>query len=193
MAVKKAAPANKSTAKKQAAKPAAAPGPNVANKSVTKQGAGKVVVGKKIPAFTSLVTGGGSWKSSAAAGKNLVIYFYPRDNTPGCTTEGEAFRDLAPAFEKANTAILGVSPDSVASHEKFKAKFRFPFELLSDEQQQLCRLFDVIQEKSMYGRKFMGVERSTFLIDASGVLRQEWRKVKVPGHAQAVLEAAKAL
>lgn len=177
MAVKKAAPAKKSAAKKKAAQPAG----------------GKVVVGKKIPAFSSLVTGGGSWKSSAAAGKKLVIYFYPRDNTPGCTKEGEAFRDLAPAFEKANTAILGVSPDSIASHEKFKAKFGFPFELLSDEEQQLCQLFDVYKEKSLYGRKFMGVERSTFLIDSSGVLRQEWRKVKVPGHAEAVLEAAKAL
>jgi thioredoxin-dependent peroxiredoxin len=155
--------------------------------------AGRVAVGKKVPAFSSLVTGGGSWKSSAAAGKNLVIYFYPRDNTTGCTKQGEAFRDLAPAFEKANTRILGVSTDSIASHEKFKAKYGFPFELLSDEQQQLCQLFDVINEKSMYGRKFIGVERSTFLIDSKGVLRQEWRKVKVPGHAEAVLEAAKAL
>jgi peroxiredoxin Q/BCP len=188
MAVKKAAPANKSAARKKAAKPAAAPA-----KTAAKQGGGKVAVGKKVPAFSSLVTGGGSWKSSAAAGKKLVIYFYPRDNTPGCTKEGEAFRDLAPAFEKANTATLGVSPDSVASHEKFKAKFGFPFELLSDEEQQLCQLFDVYKEKSLYGRKFMGVERSTFLIDSSGVLRQEWRKVKVPGHAEAVLEAAKAL
>jgi peroxiredoxin Q/BCP len=189
MAVKKAAPAKKSAAKKKAPS---------ANKAVAKPaakaaGAAKVAVGKKIPAFSSLVTGGGSWKSSAAAGKNLVIYFYPRDNTPGCTKEGEAFRDLAPAFAKANTAILGVSPDNIASHEKFKAKFEFPFELLSDEEQQLCQLFDVYREKSLYGRKFMGVERSTFLIDSSGVLRQEWRKVKVPGHAEAVLEAAKAL
>jgi len=179
MPAKKAAPAKKSTAKRQAAaKPAAA---------------GKVSVGKKVPAFSSLVTGGGTWKSSAAAGKNLVIYFYPRDNTTGCTREGEAFRDLAPAFAKANTMILGVSTDSIASHDRFKARYGFPFELLSDEQQQLCQLFDVIKEKSMYGRSFLGVERSTFLIDSSGVLRQEWRKVKVPGHAEAVLEAAKAL
>jgi peroxiredoxin Q/BCP len=156
-------------------------------------GGGKVAVGKKVPAFSSLVTGGGSWKSSEAAGKNLVIYFYPRDNTTGCTMEGEAFRDLAPAFKKANTLILGVSTDSIASHEKFKAKYEFPFELLSDESQALCKLFDVIKEKSMYGRKFMGVERSTFLIDSSGVLRQEWRKVKVPGHAEAVLAAAQSL
>jgi thioredoxin-dependent peroxiredoxin len=156
-------------------------------------GSGKIAVGKKIPAFSSLITGGGSWKSSEAAGKNLVIYFYPRDNTTGCTAQGEAFRDLSPAFKKANTVILGVSTDSLASHDKFKAKYQFPFELLSDPEQALCQLFDVIQEKSMYGRKFMGVVRSTFLIDASGVLRQEWRKVKVPGHAEAVLEAAKGL
>jgi peroxiredoxin Q/BCP len=156
-------------------------------------GSGQIAVGKKVPAFSSLITGGGSWKSSAAAGKNVVIYFYPRDNTTGCTMEGEQFRDLAPAFKKANTVILGVSTDSIASHEKFKAKYRFPFELLSDEEQALCKLFDVIKEKSMYGRKFLGVERSTFLLDADGVLRQEWRKVKVPGHAQAVLDAAKAL
>jgi peroxiredoxin Q/BCP len=194
MAVKKAAPAKKSTPKKSTPKKKAAAKPAATLvKSAARQGGGKVAVGKKIPAFSSLVTGGGNWKSSAAAGKNLVIYFYPRDNTPGCTKEGEAFRDLAPAFEKANTAILGVSPDSLASHEKFKAKFGFPFELLSDEEQQLCQLFDVYKEKSLYGRKYMGVERSTFLIDASGVLRQEWRKVKVPGHAEAVLEAAKAL
>jgi peroxiredoxin Q/BCP len=154
---------------------------------------GKIAIGKKVPAFVSAVTGGKTWKSGEAAGKNLVIYFYPRDNTPGCTKEGEAFRDLAPAFKKANTLILGVSTDSIASHEKFKAKYQFPFELLSDEQQELCTLFDVIKEKSMYGRKFIGVERSTFLIDATGVLRQEWRKVKVPGHAEAVLAAAKAL
>ena len=184
MAVKKkAAPA------KRAAKKKSAP----AKKAAAAASGAKVAVGKKVPAFSSLVTGGGNWKSSAAAGKNLVIYFYPRDNTPGCTLEGQAFRDLAPAFAKANTAVLGVSPDSVASHEKFKARFGLPFELLSDEEQQLCELFDVWREKSLYGRKFMGVERSTFLIDSTGVLRQEWRKVKVPGHAEAVLEAAKAL
>lgn len=197
MAIKKAAPAKRAAIKKTAGKKSAASAPakKVAAKPAppTSSGGGKIAVGKKVPAFSSLVTGGGSWKSSAAAGKNLVIYFYPRDNTPGCTLEGEAFRDLAPAFAKANTAILGVSPDTIASHEKFKAKFRFPFELLSDEEQQLCQLFDVWREKSLYGRKFMGVERSTFLIDASGVLRQEWRRVKVPGHAEAVLDAAKAL
>lgn len=183
-------------AKKAAAKQAPAKAVKVAKAAASKAsatGGGQVAVGKKVPAFSSLITGGGSWKSSAAAGKNLVIYFYPRDNTTGCTMEGEAFRDLSPAFKKANTQILGVSTDSVASHEKFKAKYQFPFELLSDEAQELCKLFEVIKEKSMYGRKFMGVERSTFLIDADGVLRQEWRKVKVAGHAEAVLEAAKAL
>ncbi len=190
MPAKKQSVAAKTSAKKAPAKTA-----SVANSAPVKSsaGSGKIAVGKKVPAFSGLITGGGSWKSSEAAGKNLVIYFYPRDNTPGCTTEAEAFRDLAPAFKKANTVILGVSTDSVASHEKFKAKYGFPFELLSDESQALCQLFDVYKEKSLYGRKFMGVERSTFLIDADGVLRQEWRKVKVPGHAEAVLEAAKAL
>jgi peroxiredoxin Q/BCP len=190
MPAKKTSAAAKKTAKKAPARKA----PVVKSAPVKSSGgSGKIAVGKKVPAFSSLVTGGGSWKSSEAAGKNLVIYFYPRDNTPGCTTEGEAFRDLAPAFKKANTMILGVSTDSIASHEKFKAKYRFPFELLSDESQALCQLFDVYKEKSLYGRKFMGVERSTFLIDAAGVLRQEWRRVKVPGHAEAVLDAAKAL
>jgi peroxiredoxin Q/BCP len=158
-----------------------------------KANGGKVAIGKKVPAFSGPVTGGGTWRLSDAAGKHVVLYFYPRDNTPGCTQEGETFRDLAPAFRKANAVIVGVSPDSLASHEKFKAKYGFPFELISDEQQTLCKLFDVIKEKSLYGRKFMGVERSTFLIDADGVLREQWRKVKVPGHAEAVLAAVKAL
>jgi peroxiredoxin Q/BCP len=189
MPSKKTSPAKKTAVKKTPAKKASP----AAGAPARSGGSGKIAVGKKVPAFSSAVTGGGTWKSSAAAGRNLVIYFYPRDNTTGCTAEGEAFRDLAPAFKKANTMILGVSPDSIASHEKFKAKYEFPFELLSDEEQALCQLFDVIKEKSMYGRKFMGVERSTFLIGADGVLRQEWRKVKVPGHAQAVLDAARSL
>jgi thioredoxin-dependent peroxiredoxin len=153
----------------------------------------KLALNKKVPAFNRPVTGGKTWKLADAAGKKLVLYFYPRDNTSGCTKEGEAFRDLYPAFRKAGTVVLGVSPDSVASHEKFKAKMSFPFELLADEDRSICQLFDVIKEKSMYGRKFMGVERSTFLVDADGVLRQEWRKVKVPGHAAAVLAAAQAI
>jgi peroxiredoxin Q/BCP len=152
----------------------------------------KVAVGKKVPDF-ALESTAGPWRLKDAAGSNLVVYFYPRDNTSGCTKEGEAFRDLNAAFRKAKTAIVGVSTDSIASHEKFKAKYSFPFELLSDPEEEACRLFDVIKEKSMYGKKYLGVERSTFLIDAKGVLRHEWRKVKVAGHADEVLAAAQAL
>jgi peroxiredoxin Q/BCP len=150
------------------------------------------VIGKKIADF-ALESTGGPWRLRDAAGLKLVLYFYPRDNTSGCTREGEAFRDLAPEFKKAKTAILGVSPDTLASHLRFKAKYSFPFELLADPAQDACRLFDVIKEKSMYGKKYMGVERSTFLLDAKGVLRAEWRKVKVEGHAEEVLAAARAL
>ncbi len=152
----------------------------------------KLVLGKKAPDFTADSTAG-SWRLKDAAGKHVVLYFYPRDNTSGCTKEGEAFRDHYPAFKKAGAIVVGVSPDTVASHEKFKAKFRFPFELLADPEQELCNLYDVIKEKSMYGKKYMGVERSTFLIDSAGVLRAEWRKVKVPDHAEEVLAAVKAL
>ena len=126
-------------------------------------------------------------------GQNVVLYFYPKDNTPGCTTEGQDFRDLHAKFKRRKTVIFGVSRDSIASHEKFKAKQGFPFELLSDPDEKLCQRFDVIHEKSLYGRKFMGVERSTFLIDANGKLRQEWRKLKVTGHAAEVLESVNAL
>jgi peroxiredoxin Q/BCP len=126
-------------------------------------------------------------------GQQVVLYFYPKDNTPGCTNESVDFSALNGKFERANTIIFGISRDSIASHEKFKAKYKMPFELISDPEETLCRYFDVIKEKNMYGRKVMGVERSTFLIDADGKLREEWRKVKVKGHAEAVLEAAKAL
>lgn len=152
----------------------------------------KLAIGKKVPDF-ALESTAGPWRAKDARGGKLVVYFYPRDNTSGCTKEGEAFRDLHAKFRKAGTAILGVSPDTVASHLKFKAKYGFPFELLADPEQEACRLFDVIREKSMYGKKYMGVERSTFLIDADGVLRAEWRKVKVDGHADEVLAAAQAL
>jgi peroxiredoxin Q/BCP len=152
-----------------------------------------VSLDKKVPAFSCLSTGGKRWKLADAAGKKLVVYFYPRDNTPGCTTEGAAFRDLHAAFKKAGTIVVGVSPDSLASHEKFKAKMDFPFDLLADEDLGVCTLFDVYKQKSLYGRKFMGVERSTFLIDARGALRREWRKVKVSGHVEEVLAAAAAL
>ena len=153
----------------------------------------KVALDRKVPAFALPATGPVKWKLADAAGKNLVIYFYPKDATSGCTREGEDFRDLHAKFRKARTEIVGVSPDSVASHEKFKAKFNFPFELLADTEKEVCALFDVWKEKSMYGKKYMGVERSTFLIDAQGVLRREWRKVKVPGHAEEVLATVAAL
>jgi len=152
----------------------------------------KVTVGKKVPAF-SVPTTGGKFASKDARGGALVLYFYPRDNTPGCTREGEAFRDLHAKFRRAGATVLGVSPDSLASHEKFKGKMDFPFELASDEDRKLAELFDVWKEKNMYGKKVMGIERSTFLIDAEGVLREEWRKVKVDGHAEAVLDAVKSL
>ena len=152
----------------------------------------KVTLGKKVPSF-SLPATGTRFSSSDVLGSKLVVYFYPRDNTPGCTREGEAFRDLHARFRRAGAVVLGVSTDSLASHEKFKAKMKFPFELGADEDHQLATLFGVWQEKNMYGRKVMGIERSTFLIDATGVLRQEWRKVRVDGHVEAVLAAAKAL
>ena len=152
----------------------------------------KIEIGKKVPAF-SLEGTGGEWSLEDAAGKALVVYFYPRDNTSGCTQEGLDFAALHAQFKKAKAIVLGISPDSVASHQKFKTKMAFPFELLSDVDQKVCKLFDVIQEKSMYGRKYLGVERSTFVIDAGGVLRHEWRKVKVKGHAEAVLAAVKSL
>ena len=126
-------------------------------------------------------------------GQHVVLYFYPKDSTPGCTTEGQDFRDLHARFKRQKTLIFGVSRDSIASHEKFKAKQGFPFDLLSDPDEKLCRRFDVIREKTLYGRKFMGVERSTFLIDDEGKLRQEWRKLKVKGHAAEVLESVKTL
>jgi thioredoxin-dependent peroxiredoxin len=152
----------------------------------------KVAVGRKVPDF-SLDSTAGPWRMKDVVGTHLVVYFYPKDATSGCTKEGEAFRDLHAKFRKAKAQIVGVSPDSIASHQKFKAKYEFPFELLSDPEQKACTLFDVWKEKSMYGRKYMGVERSTFLIDSQGVLRQEWRKVKVEGHADEVLAAAQAL
>lgn len=158
-----------------------------------KPSAKSVELDKKVPAFSLPATSGGKWKLSDAAGKKLVLYFYPKDNTTGCTLEGQAFAELYPQLKKAGAIVIGVSPDPLASHQKFKEKLAFPFELLADEDKALCEQFGVWKEKSMYGRKFMGVERSTFLIDGQGVLRREWRKVKVPGHARAVLEALQAL
>ena len=148
----------------------------------------KAKIGKKVPVFTSILDDGSKIKSSDLVGKNVVIYFYPKDSTPGCTKEGEDFRDLYKKFIKSNALIYGVSRDSIASHEKFKSKYNFPFHLISDEDESLCKLFDVIKEKNMYGRKYMGIERSTFLINDKGILVEEWRKVKVKGHAQEVLD-----
>lgn len=148
---------------------------------------------KKVPAFKVDATGEQVFKLADARGKNLVIYFYPKDSTPGCTREGQDFRDNHARFKRNKTLVVGVSRDSINSHEKFKAKQAFPFELLSDPDETLCRLFDVIKEKNMYGRKVMGIERSTFLIGADGKLRREWRKVKVDGHVNEVLDAVREL
>ncbi len=152
-----------------------------------------VTVGKKVKDFSLPATGDQTIKLSGLRGHNVVIYFYPKDSTPGCTTEGLDFRANHAKFKRANTVILGVSRDSLKSHENFKTKQNFPFELLSDADEKACTLFDVIKEKNMYGRKVLGIERSTFLIDPNGVLQQEWRKVKVKGHVDEVLDAVKAL
>lgn len=146
---------------------------------------------RQSPDFKCPATGDQTIHLKSLRGKKVVIYFYPKDSTPGCTTEGQDFRDLHAKFKRQNAMILGVSRDSLASHEKFKAKQKFPFELLSDPDEALCKKYDVIKEKTLYGRKFMGIERSTFLIDERGKLREEWRKVKVKGHAAEVLEAVK--
>lgn len=152
-----------------------------------------VETGKSVDEFSRPATGDQTIKLSDYRGQNLVLYFYPKDSTPGCTTEGQDFRDAINDFKAANTAILGVSRDSMKRHENFKAKQKFPFELLSDEDESLCRQFDVIKLKKLYGKEHMGIERSTFLIDAEGTLRQQWRKVKVKGHVQEVLQAAQEL
>ena len=149
--------------------------------------------GNKAPIFKGECTGDSSADLSQLKGKKVVLYFYPKDNTPGCTTEGQNFRDLHKEFKKENTVIFGLSRESLKSHESFKSKQSFPFELISDPDEKICKQYDVIKEKSMYGRKYMGIERSTFLIDEKGRLVKEWRKVKVTGHAKEVLEAVKAL
>jgi thioredoxin-dependent peroxiredoxin len=135
----------------------------------------------------------GTFRLSDHAGHPVVLYFYPKDSTPGCTTEGQQFRDLHPQFEKAGAVVAGVSRDSLKSHANFKGKMGFPFPLLSDPDEALCRQFDVIRMKNMYGKQVRGIERSTFLIGRDGTLVREWRRVKVPGHAQQVLDAVKAL
>jgi len=153
----------------------------------------EIAVGKKVPSFTGAVDDGMKIKSKDLLGSPFVLYFYPKDDTPGCTLEGHDFRDRFADFKKLGVRVIGVSRDSLASHTKFKAKHALPFELISDPDEVLCRQFDVIKEKNMYGRKVVGIERSTFLVDAKGVLRNEWRKVKVKGHVAEVLAAAKSL
>ncbi|MBS7325030.1 MAG: peroxiredoxin [Thiopseudomonas sp.] len=147
----------------------------------------------QIQDFSAQATGEQSVSLSALRGRQVVIYFYPKDNTPGCTTEGQEFRDAFADFTAANTVIFGVSRDSLRTHENFKAKHGFPFELISDPDETLCRLFDVIKLKKLYGKEHMGIERSTFLFDAQGQLQRSWRKVKVAGHVAEVLDAAQQL
>jgi peroxiredoxin Q/BCP len=145
------------------------------------------------PDFELPATGGKTFRLSQAKGSPLVLYFYPKDNTPGCTTEGQHFRDLYPEFQKLECGIYGVSRDSIKSHENFKTKMKFPFDLLSDSEETVCKLYGVIKMKNMYGRKVRGIERSTFVIDNKGVVRREWRGIKVPGHVPEVLEIVKTL
>ncbi len=152
-----------------------------------------VTVGKAVKNFSLPSTADQEFSLRAARGKPLVLYFYPRDNTPGCTLEAQDFQRLLPSFRRAGVRVCGISRDGLAAHRKFCNQFGLDFELLVDEQGAVCKLFDVIHEKNMYGRKVLGIVRSTFLIDAAGKLRHEWRKVKVAGHAAEVLEAAKAL
>ena len=155
--------------------------------------ASSIAPGRKVPDFSATTTDGGSWRLRDAHGSKVVIFFYPKDMTSGCTVEAQQFRDLHAAFRRAGTLVIGVSRDSCASHQKFKNKENLNYELLSDADEALCTLFDVIKEKNMYGKKVFGIERSTFLIDDKGVLAAEWRKVKAEGHAATVLAAAKAL
>ncbi|QHF02329.1 peroxiredoxin Q/BCP [Pseudomonas asturiensis] len=152
-----------------------------------------VAVNQPVSDFQAAATSGVTVTLSELKGRQVVIYFYPKDNTPGCTTQGQDFRDHIANFQAANTVVLGVSRDSLKTHENFKAKQSFPFELISDKDEAVCQLFDVIKLKKLYGKEYMGVDRSTFLIDKEGVLRQEWRGVKVPGHVAEVLAQAEAL
>ncbi|SEM38670.1 peroxiredoxin Q/BCP [Pseudomonas sp. ok272] len=152
-----------------------------------------VAIDQPVPAFQAPATSGQTVNLASLKGQQVVIYFYPKDSTPGCTTEGQGFRDQYAQFKAANTEVFGVSRDSLKSHENFKCKQAFPFELISDKDEAVCQLFDVIKLKKLYGREYLGVDRSTFLIDKNGVLRQEWRGVKVPGHVDTVLAAAQAL
>ncbi|MDX1597417.1 MAG: peroxiredoxin [Marinobacter sp.] len=152
-----------------------------------------VALNQPVDDFEAPATGDQTIRLSDLRGKNVVIYFYPKDNTPGCTTEGQDFRDRMEAFEAMDTVILGVSRDGLKAHENFRAKHQFPFHLISDKDEKVCQHFDVIKLKKLYGKEYMGIDRSTFLIDREGILRQEWRGVKVKGHADEVLEAVRDL
>ncbi|WP_434770985.1 peroxiredoxin [Pseudomonas entomophila] len=152
-----------------------------------------IEIDQPVADFIAQATSGQTVTLSALRGRQVVLYFYPKDSTPGCTTQGQGFRDQLDAFEAANTVVFGISRDGLKSHENFKAKQGFTFELISDKDEALCQLFDVIKLKKLYGKEYLGVDRSTFLIDRDGVLRQAWRGVKVPGHVEAVLAAAQAL
>jgi peroxiredoxin Q/BCP len=152
-----------------------------------------VEAGKKAPDFSATTDGGGKVKLSDFKGKNVILYFYPKDDTPGCTKEACGFRDAKPNFSRAKAVVLGVSKDSVARHDKFRDKYDLNFPLLSDEDGKICEKYGTWIEKSLYGRKYMGIDRATFLIDGKGVVRQVWHKVKVPGHVEEVLAALKAL
>jgi peroxiredoxin Q/BCP len=151
------------------------------------------MLNQSVPDFELPSTHNKTFRLSAASGKNLVIYFYPKDDTPGCTTEGQDFRDAYKEFTQFGCDIVGISRDNIKSHEKFKMKMDFPFELLSDTDESICELFGVMKMKNMYGKQVRGIERSTFVLDGQGILRREWRGVKIPGHVQEVLEYVKTL
>ena len=148
------------------------------------------LLGQPIPEFSATATNETTVTTESLKGQKVVLFFYPKDNTPGCTSEAQAFRDLHAQFLESGTVIYGVSKDSLASHNKFKEKHELPFELISDPDETLCKLFDVIQLKKLYGKEYMGIERSTFLIDADGVLQHEWRKVRIKNHVDDVLQAS---
>ena len=151
------------------------------------------ILNMTVPDFSAQITGTTPFQLSQYRGKKLVLFFYPKDNTPGCTTESLQFRELYPIFQKAGTEIIGISRDSIRSHDGFKSKLELPFELISDADEMVCTMFDVIVMKSMYGKKVRGIERSTFVIDAAGKIVKEWRGVKVPGHVDEVLEFVQSL
>lgn len=152
-----------------------------------------IKLNEAVPNFTTMATSNFQLDQNKLKGHKTIIYFYPKDNTPGCTTEGQDFRDAIESFQKTNTIIYGVSRDSLKTHENFKRKHEFPFELISDPDESFCKLFDVIKLKKLYGKEYLGIERSTFLIDENGVLQKEWRGVKVKGHVAEVLIACQTL